>query len=69
MEYGVVLADSAKADADSICERVVEAAPIRGPEWFQQLLDSLHSLKNLPIGNNDTGTHHRLRTDSACSLL
>ena len=48
MEYRVVLADSAKADADGIYERVVEAAPIRGPEWFQELLDSMHSLKNVP---------------------
>jgi len=48
MDYDVVLADSAKADADSIYRKVVEAAPIRGPEWFEELLDSLRSLKNLP---------------------
>ena len=39
MEYDVVLADSAKADADSIYRRVAEAAPLRGPEWFEELLE------------------------------
>ena len=48
MKYRVVLADSAKADADNIYARVVEAAPIRGPEWFEELLDSMRSLENVP---------------------
>lgn len=48
MEYRVVLADSAKAGADSIYERLVEAAPIRGRDWFEGLLDGIDSLKNLP---------------------
>ncbi len=46
MDYGVVLADSAKANADGIYQKVVEAAPVRGSEWFQALLNSLHSLEN-----------------------
>jgi plasmid stabilization system protein ParE len=48
MAYRVVLADSAKADASAIYERVVEAAPYRGLLWFQALMDCLHSLDEHP---------------------
>jgi plasmid stabilization system protein ParE len=48
MAYRVVLADSAKADANAIYERVIAEAPIRGPEWFLQLMECLHSLDHLP---------------------
>ena len=48
MAYQVVLADSAKADANRIYDWVVERAPVRGPEWFQELLDSMYSLEQLP---------------------
>lgn len=49
MDYRVVLADSAKADAHSIYDRVVAAAPHRGPLWFEELLEYLYSLDHLPL--------------------
>jgi plasmid stabilization system protein ParE len=48
MEYRVVLADSAKADAEILYHWVIERAPLRGPEWFERLLDCLYSLNNSP---------------------
>jgi plasmid stabilization system protein ParE len=48
MEYRVVLADAAKADAESLYQWVIERAPLRGPEWFERLLDCLDSLNNSP---------------------
>ena len=48
MEYHVVLADSAKDDADSLYQWVIERAPLRGPEWFERLLDCLYSLNHSP---------------------
>ena len=48
MAYRVVLADSAKADADRLYDWVVEKAPIRGPAWFEELTDALYSLNQLP---------------------
>jgi plasmid stabilization system protein ParE len=46
--YQVALADTAKADADRIYEWVVERAPLRGPEWFEELIDCLYSLEYQP---------------------
>jgi plasmid stabilization system protein ParE len=46
--YQVVLADTAKADANEIYDWVVERSPIRGPEWFSELIDCLYSLEELP---------------------
>jgi plasmid stabilization system protein ParE len=46
--WQVVLADTAKADASEIYDWVVERAPIRGPEWFSELIDCLYSLERLP---------------------
>ena len=48
MAYKVALADSAKADVIRIYDSVIEQAPIRGPEWFEELIDSLYSLEQLP---------------------
>ena len=48
MAYQVVLADAAKADANWVYDWVVERAPARGPEWSEQLIDSLYSLEQLP---------------------
>lgn len=48
MDYSVALADSAKADADLLYERIVAAAPLRGPIWFEELLQSIHSLSRMP---------------------
>ncbi len=48
MAYRVVLAETAKGDADQIYDWVVERAPIRGPEWFEELMDCLYSLEKLP---------------------
>ena len=49
MVYRVVLADSARADAYALYDRVVSAAPHRGPLWFEELIDSLYSLDRLPL--------------------
>jgi hypothetical protein len=38
MEYRVVLADSARADAESLYQWVIQKAPLRGPEWFDKPL-------------------------------
>ena len=43
--YRVVLAETAKADANQIYDWVVERTPIRGPEWFEELVDCLYSLE------------------------
>jgi plasmid stabilization system protein ParE len=48
MPYQVVLADSAKADAELIYGWVVQQAPVRGPEWFDELIESFYSLEQLP---------------------
>ena len=48
MAYQVALADSAKADATRIYDWVVEQAPVRGSEWFEELIGSLYSLEELP---------------------
>ena len=48
MQYRVVLADSAKADAENLYQWVIERAPLRGPEWFDKLLDCLYSLDHSP---------------------
>ena len=44
MAYQVVLADSAKADADRIYDWVVERAPVRGPEWFEETVFAFDQL-------------------------
>ena len=48
MAYLVALADTAKADADQIYDWVTERAPIRGPDWFEELMDCLYSLEEMP---------------------
>jgi plasmid stabilization system protein ParE len=48
MEYSVVLADSAETDANALYARVVAAAPLRGPVWFEELLECLYSLRTMP---------------------
>jgi len=48
MDYSVALADSAKADADLLYARIVAAAPLRGPVWFEELLQSIRSLSRMP---------------------
>ena len=48
MAYQVALADSAKADANHIYDWVIEQAPLRGPEWFEELIACLYSLEELP---------------------
>ena len=48
MDYSVALADSAKADADLLYARIVAAAPLRGPIWFEELLQSIRSLSRMP---------------------
>lgn len=46
--YPVVLAETARGDANQIYDWVVEQAPITGPEWFEELVDCLYSLEQLP---------------------
>jgi len=46
--YQVALADTAKADVNQIYDWVIEQAPRRGPEWFEELIDCLYSLEELP---------------------
>lgn len=46
--YRAVLAESAEADAGQIYDWIVERAPRRGPEWFDDLIDCLYSLEQLP---------------------
>jgi plasmid stabilization system protein ParE len=48
MAYQVALADSAKADAERIYDWITARTPVRGPVWFQELIDSLYSLEKLP---------------------
>lgn len=48
MAYQVLLAETAKDDANQIYDWVVERTPVRGPEWFEELLDCLYSLEQLP---------------------
>ena len=49
MAYRVVLADSAKADANAIYERVAAEAPHRGRLWFEDLVGCLYSLDHIPM--------------------
>ena len=49
MAYRVVLADSAKADAHALYDRVITAAPHQGPLWFEEFIDCLYSLDHLPL--------------------
>jgi plasmid stabilization system protein ParE len=48
MQYRVALADAAKADADMLYTRIAAAAPLRGPLWFEELLQSIQSLSRMP---------------------
>ena len=48
MAYQVALADTAKADANSIYDWVSKKTPMRGPEWFEELLDYMYSLEEMP---------------------
>lgn len=48
MAYRVVLAETAKADAHQIYDWVAERSPVRGPEWFEELMEHLNSLEKLP---------------------
>ena len=48
MAYQVGLASSAKADTNQIYDWVIERAPLRGPAWFEELIDCLYSLEELP---------------------
>jgi mRNA-degrading endonuclease RelE of RelBE toxin-antitoxin system len=69
MVYRVVLADSAKADANAIYERVVAAAPHRGPLWFDDLIDCLYSLDHLPLRCPLAREAAKARRDIRCLLF
>lgn len=49
MAYQVLLAAAAQADAERIYDWVIERAPVHGAEWFDALMQSLHSLRKLPL--------------------
>ena len=61
MDYSVALADSAKADADLLYARIVAAAPLRGPIWFEELLQSIRSLSRMPRRSPRARGLHRVR--------
>jgi hypothetical protein len=46
--YQAVLSETAKADANQIYDWIVERAPVRGPVWFEELVDGLYSLEQFP---------------------
>lgn len=69
MAYRVVLADSAKADAYAIYQRVVTAAPTRGPLWFEELMDRLHSLDHLPLRCPLAREAEKARREIRCLLF
>ena len=48
MAYQVVLAETAKADANQIYDWIVWKASVRGPNWFEELIDCLYSLEQFP---------------------
>ena len=48
MSYQVALANAAKAKANQIYAWVTDRAPTRGLEWFEELIDCLYSLEELP---------------------
>ncbi len=49
MAWQVVLANSAKADAGAIYDWVVAKSPVNGPAWFEELIDCLYSLEEMPF--------------------
>lgn len=48
MGYRVALAEAAQSDARELFDWVSERAPLRGPEWFEELIESLYSLEEFP---------------------
>ena len=48
MGYQAVLSETAKADANQIYDWIVERAPVRGPVWFEELVDGLYSIEQFP---------------------
>jgi plasmid stabilization system protein ParE len=69
MLYRVALADSAKADASAIYERIVDAAPLNGPVWFEALLESLYLLEKLPYRCPLAREAHQARREIRCLLF
>lgn len=49
MAYEVKLTAAAKQAADSIYDWVTTEAPLRGPGWFEELIEALSSLDMLPL--------------------
>jgi plasmid stabilization system protein ParE len=48
MTFRVELSDSALQDAEQLYEWVTEAAPLRGPLWFNRLIAAIESLTTFP---------------------
>ena len=69
MAYKVALTESAKADANRIHDWVIGQAPHRGPPWFEQLIDSLYSLEELPYRCPLAREAKEARREIRCLLL
>jgi plasmid stabilization system protein ParE len=67
--YQVALADTAKADANQIYDWVIERAPLRGPEWFEELIDCLYSLEEQPMRCLLAREAEAARRDIRCLLF
>lgn len=48
MTFRVRLLASAQADAAALYERITEAAPMRGPIWYNRLITTIESLEHSP---------------------
>lgn len=48
MTFRVELSEAALADAKELYERVIVAAPFRGPLWYSRLLAAIESLQTFP---------------------
>lgn len=48
MAFRVELSEEALRDAERLYEWVTEAAPFRGPLWFDRLLAAIESLQTFP---------------------
>jgi plasmid stabilization system protein ParE len=67
--YQVVLAETAKNDAEQIYDWVVERAPIKGPRWFEELVGCLYSLENLPYRSPLAREAAEAKRDIRCLLF
>ncbi|MGH9628748.1 MAG: type II toxin-antitoxin system RelE/ParE family toxin [Bryobacteraceae bacterium] len=48
MAFRVKLTEPAKTDAEALYERLIEAAPLHGPKWYNGLIAAIETLQHLP---------------------